>query len=225
MKCSVAFLPFLASFILALPPPNLVPLVRRDSSTQTLYGQCGGGLWRSPSPTACGPTASCQSGNQYYSQCTPAAGSVPLADSKSQTLYGRCGGSGWSAPSPTACEAGASCKSVNQYYSQCTPASKSAGSPVSSPRVTPTSSNYTSAMSITTQKPYPSAPSHPTNSSAFTTPISSASASSAPSSSMPAIPPSQYGKVQYAGINIAGCDFGCDINVCSPSKVLVHVYD
>ncbi|KAJ5600960.1 Endoglucanase-4 [Penicillium hetheringtonii] len=40
-----------------------------STSTQSLYGQCGGSGW--PGATACASTATCTAYNDYYSQCVP----------------------------------------------------------------------------------------------------------------------------------------------------------
>ncbi|KAK3670877.1 Endoglucanase EG-II [Recurvomyces mirabilis] len=99
-----------------------------------------------------------------------------------QSAYGQCGGQGWSGA--TTCTSGYYCYAQNSYYSQCVPGTAST--------TVKTTAKPTTAT--TTAKPV---------SSTKTTTSSAAPTSSAPVTS-------GSGKVKYAGINIAGFDFGCD---------------
>ncbi|KAK6001970.1 hypothetical protein QM012_002460 [Aureobasidium pullulans] len=116
-----------------------------------------------------------------------AAGSAAAASS---SAYGQCGGNGWTGA--TDCVSGYHCAYQNDWYSQCVPG---AGSGSGSAAATTTKA-ATSAQAATTQAPSKA----PVSTSAASTSKAAAASS---------------GKVKYAGVNIAGFDFGMDTNGAS----------
>ncbi|TGJ68592.1 hypothetical protein EYR41_007635 [Orbilia oligospora] len=113
------------------------------------YTQCGGIGYTGG--TKCEYGWECVRQDDYYSQCKPAATSVPLSTSRSQTSsvpintatvgsYAQCGGINYTGG--TRCEYGWECVRQDDYYSQCKPAATSV--PLS------TSSSRTSSLSINT---------------------------------------------------------------------------
>ncbi|KAF3149592.1 hypothetical protein TWF594_010698 [Orbilia oligospora] len=113
------------------------------------YTQCGGIGYTGG--TKCEYGWECVRQDDYYSQCKPAATSVPLSTSRSQTSsvsintatvgsYAQCGGINYTGG--TRCEYGWECVRQDDYYSQCKPAATSV--PLS------TSSSRTSLVSINT---------------------------------------------------------------------------
>ncbi|MCJ1283475.1 hypothetical protein MMC26_002804 [Xylographa opegraphella] len=102
------------------------------------------------------------------------------ADAQTQSSYGQCAGSGYTGP--TLCPASQFCSTQNAYYAQCTPGTAPATTTAKSSVATTTAKPVSTTLVASTVK-------------ATTTAVST--------------PPSS-GKVQFAGVNIAGCDFGCD---------------
>ncbi|OCK74050.1 glycoside hydrolase family 5 protein [Lepidopterella palustris CBS 459.81] len=99
-----------------------------------------------------------------------------------QTVWGQCAGINYSGS--TACTLGTICVYINNWYSQCQPRTTA---------TTPASANSS----------YPTASA---NSSCYSTVITSSTITA----NGPATSPSpSSGKVTYAGVNIAGFDFGC----------------
>ncbi|KAI4930829.1 uncharacterized protein J4E92_004662 [Alternaria infectoria] len=114
--------------------------------------------------------------------------------------YTQCGGKGFTGA--TACVSGYHCEVQNDWYSQCVPgAGAGAASPVASP-VPTTMMTATKAPAAKTSSPA---------AVAVAAPSKAAVAANAAASS---------GKTQYAGMNIAGFDFGCDTSgSCSGAYV------
>ncbi|KAG9621722.1 endo-1,4-beta-glucanase precursor, partial [Aureobasidium melanogenum] len=109
----------------------------------------------------------------------------------SSAAYGQCGGNGFTGA--TDCVSGYHCAYQNDWYSQCIPG---AGSGSSSAAAAATTKVVTSAQAATTQAPSKA----PVSTSAASTSKAAAASS---------------GKVKYAGVNIAGFDFGMDTNGAS----------
>ncbi|KAH0027255.1 endo-1,4-beta-glucanase precursor, partial [Aureobasidium melanogenum] len=109
----------------------------------------------------------------------------------SSAAYGQCGGNGFTGA--TDCVSGYHCAYQNDWYSQCIPG---AGSGSSSAAAAATTKVVTSAQAATTQAPSEA----PVSTSAASTSKAAAASS---------------GKVKYAGVNIAGFDFGMDTNGAS----------
>ncbi|KAH0353106.1 endo-1,4-beta-glucanase precursor, partial [Aureobasidium melanogenum] len=124
-----------------------------------------------------------------YSTFVVAAAAGSAAASSS--AYGQCGGNGWTGA--TDCVAGYHCVYSNDWYSQCIPGT---GSGASSAAAAATTKVVTSAKASTTQAPSKA-------------PVSTSAASTSKAAS------SSSGKVKYAGVNIAGFDFGMDTNGAS----------
>ncbi|KAH0095526.1 endo-1,4-beta-glucanase precursor, partial [Aureobasidium melanogenum] len=103
----------------------------------------------------------------------------------------QCGGNGFTGA--TDCVSGYHCAYQNDWYSQCIPG---AGSGSSSAAAAATTKVVTSAQAATTQAPSKA----PVSTSAASTSKAAAASS---------------GKVKYAGVNIAGFDFGMDTNGAS----------
>ncbi|GJE86575.1 glycoside hydrolase family 5 protein [Phanerochaete sordida] len=119
---------------------------------------------------------------------------VVSARAQAQT-WQQCGGIGWTGP--TTCVAGSVCSVLNDYYSQCIPAT------VTGPTPPPTSS----PTSVTSKSS--SSSSHSTSTSTSST-VSSSAPSQPSGSCSPNLPPASAGKLRFAGVNIAGFDFGCN---------------
>ncbi|KAI4745989.1 cellulase-domain-containing protein [Aureobasidium sp. EXF-12298] len=115
------------------------------------------------------------------------AAAAGSAAAASAPAYAQCGGNGFTGA--TDCVTGYHCAAQNDWYSQCVPGAGS-GSPATSKAVT-------SAKATTTQAAASKAP--VTTSQAVITSAAS----------------SAKGKVKYAGVNIAGFDFGMDTNGAS----------
>ncbi|THH20388.1 hypothetical protein EW146_g998 [Bondarzewia mesenterica] len=114
-----------------------------------------------------------------------------------QTLYGQCGGSGWTGA--TTCVSGAVCTLLNDYYSQCLP---STGATTTTSGAA-TTSGATSTVAI---------------SSTVTSSIVTSSTATSTSACAANSPPSSAGKLTFAGVNIAGFDFGCSTDgTCTAS--------
>ncbi|KAK4575074.1 Endoglucanase EG-II [Recurvomyces mirabilis] len=118
------------------------------------------------------------------------AAAATAANAATQSAYGQCGGQGYTGA--TVCVSGYFCQSSNQYYSQCVPGSAST-SAAAQPTTVGAVKTTTSASKPTT------------------------AASAATSSAAAAV---ATGKVAYAGVNIAGFDFGCGTDgTCTTSGV------
>ena len=111
-------------------------------------------------------------------------------DAQTQTSYGQCAGSGYTGP--TLCPASQFCSTENAYYAQCTPGTAPGKTTAHSSITTTTAKPISTTLVASTVK-------------ATTTAVST---------------PPQSGKVQFAGVNIAGCDFGCDTSVSGMKRVL-----
>lgn len=108
-----------------------------------------------------------------------------------QSVWGQCGGIGWSGPS--SCAAGSCCYSQNAYYAQCTPGSGCGGGAT----LTTTTKQTTPPATLTTT----------------TSRTTTATTTSTPS-------PTSNGRTRFAGVNIAGFDFGCGTDgTCNTSKI------
>lgn len=119
-----------------------------------------------------------------------------------QRVWGQCGGIGWSGA--TSCAAGSCCSFQNPYYSQCLPGSGCAAAPAT------TMTTMTSKATMTTTSETTS-----TTSKAAPTPTQSST-----------------GQTRFAGVNIAGFDFGCGTdgtcntsNIYPPVKNMAPSYD
>ncbi|KAH0266951.1 endo-1,4-beta-glucanase precursor, partial [Aureobasidium melanogenum] len=110
----------------------------------------------------------------------------------SSAAYGQCGGNGFTGA--TDCVSGYHCAYQNDWYSQCIPGAGSGSS--SAAAAAATTKVVTSAQAATTQAPSKA----PVSTSAASTSKAAAASS---------------GKVKYAGVNIAGFDFGMDTNGAS----------
>ncbi|KAK3072419.1 Endoglucanase EG-II [Teratosphaeriaceae sp. CCFEE 6253] len=107
--------------------------------------------------------------------------------------YAQCGGTGFTGS--TTCVSGYYCSFSSQYYSQCVPGSASSAAA--------TTAKATTTAAATTAKP-------------VTTTAKATSAAPATTSAA-----SSSGKVQYAGVNIAGFDFGCGTDgTCTVSGIV-----
>ncbi|EMC92290.1 glycoside hydrolase family 5 protein [Baudoinia panamericana UAMH 10762] len=114
--------------------------------------------------------------------------------------YSQCGGQNWTGS--TTCVAGYSCVAQNAYYSQCVPSSSS----------TTAATSKTSTSSSSTKASTPATTSTKATSATTTTTKTTSTAASTPAST---------GHVQYAGVNIAGFDFGCGTDgTCTTSSVV-----
>ncbi|KAI0263104.1 carbohydrate-binding module family 1 protein/Glycoside hydrolase family 5 protein [Gloeopeniophorella convolvens] len=116
------------------------------------------------------------------------AGFSALAVKAQSPLWGQCGGIGWSGE--TTCASGSFCSVINAYYSQCTPGT-----------ATSTSSSTVQSSSTVSSS---------TRSSSSTASTTSTASGPPPSGSACATPPASAGKLRFAGVNIAGFDFGCN---------------
>ncbi|MCJ1432836.1 hypothetical protein MMC27_002194 [Xylographa pallens] len=101
-------------------------------------------------------------------------------DAQTQSSYGQCAGSGYTGP--TLCPASQYCTTENAYYAQCTPGTAPGTTTAKSSVITTTAKPISTTLVVSTV-------------TATTTAVST---------------PPTSGKVQFAGVNIAGCDFGCD---------------
>ncbi|KAH8668931.1 glycoside hydrolase superfamily [Xylariales sp. PMI_506] len=168
---------------------------------------------------------------------TPSVTAVAAAAATSiQTLWGQCGGSGYSGA--TSCSSGAVCTSVNQYYYQCvsgdaavaatsvaTQSSAAEETTVAAASttstsavvvsVTPSTSSTASAAALSTSSAATAAAATTSTTAAAAAATSSSSsaaaaASSSSSQTSSAATSTTTGQTQFAGVNIAGFDFGCD---------------
>ncbi|THV79101.1 cellulase-domain-containing protein [Aureobasidium pullulans] len=129
------------------------------------------------------------------------AAAAGTAAAASAPAYGQCGGQGWTGA--TACVSGYHCAAQNNWYSQCVPGAGSSA-PQTTKVVTsvkPTTTKAATSIKATTTAAASKAP--------VTTAASRASTTSKAATSSVA---SSKGKVKYAGVNIAGFDFGIDTN-------------
>jgi len=109
--------------------------------------------------------------------------------------YAQCGGQGWTGA--TACVDGYHCAVQNDWYSQCVPGA--GGNVAAAPKTTMVTMARTSAAATKTT-------------------VQAAATSKAAVEA--AAPASSSGKTMYAGMNIAGFDFGCDTSgSCSGAYV------
>ncbi|KAJ4399445.1 hypothetical protein N0V91_009454 [Didymella pomorum] len=107
--------------------------------------------------------------------------------------YAQCGGNGFTGA--TTCVSGYTCQYQNDYYSQCVPGSAA----VTTKAAAPTKAAATTLMTVRS------------SAVASAKPVASAVAAQGSSAS---------GKTQYAGVNIAGFDFGCSTDgTCSGGYV------
>ncbi|CAD0095703.1 unnamed protein product [Aureobasidium vineae] len=113
-----------------------------------------------------------------------AAGSAAAA---SAPAYGQCGGNGWTGA--VDCVAGYHCAAQNDWYSQCVPGAGSSSSAPAATKVVTSSKSAATSQAATTKVVTSSKPAATTSNAAAST-----------------------GKVKYAGVNIAGFDFGMDTN-------------
>ena len=115
------------------------------------------------------------------------------------------GGQGWTGA--TTCVAGYTCTYSSAYYSQCVPGTSSAAKAV----VTTTTAKAATTAAATTAK---AATTAATSKAATTAAISKAATTAATSAAAAA-----SGVVSYAGVNIAGFDFGCGTDgTCTTSS-------
>ncbi|KAF9697944.1 hypothetical protein EKO04_004232 [Ascochyta lentis] len=123
------------------------------------------------------------------------------------TAYAQCGGNGWSGA--TTCVSGFHCEYQNDWYSQCipggatTPVKTTAAAKTSAPAKTSAAKTHAVVTTTLLTIARPSSSSTPSVSS------SSKHAESSPAVVAAGTSTSSSGKTQYAGINIAGFDFGC----------------
>ncbi|KAF8313042.1 cellulase-domain-containing protein [Clavulina sp. PMI_390] len=123
---------------------------------------------------------------------TALLGAIALAASVSAQVaeYGQCGGIGYTGS--TSCVSPYACTVINAYYFQCLTAGSGTTTGGSGTTTSATSSTTTKATTTTTKAS--------STSGSATTTATGAACSTAPASA---------GKVAYAGVNIAGFDFGC----------------
>lgn len=113
------------------------------------------------------------------------------AFAQTQTLWGQCGGQGWSGA--TNCASGSCCSTRNPWYAQCTPGAGCGGGVGSTMTTTSVAAKATTS-SVSTP--------------AQTSTTSTASASASTS------------RVRFAGVNLAGFDFGCGTDgTCDTSGI------
>ncbi|KAJ7436495.1 carbohydrate-binding module family 1 protein/Glycoside hydrolase family 5 protein [Mycena galericulata] len=98
-------------------------------------------------------------------------------------VYSQCGGIGWAGA--TTCVTGSVCTEQNAYYSQCLPGTATTPPPVTSSTGTTPPTSTTTATTTST-------------------------AVGSSGTCAPNTPAAGSGKLQFAGVNIAGFDFGCD---------------
>ncbi|TKA61996.1 hypothetical protein B0A55_10246 [Friedmanniomyces simplex] len=109
-----------------------------------------------------------------------------------QSAYGQCGGQNWSGA--TTCVSGYTCVAQGSYYSQCVPGSASTKL---------ASTVHTTSKAVATK----ATSTHVTTKASSTVKTSSST-------------PASSGKVAYAGVNIAGFDFGCGTDgTCTVSGI------
>lgn len=144
---------------------------------------------------------------------------VGTAAAAQGTAYAQCGGHGWTGA--TSCVSGFHCQAQNDWYSQCIPGG--ATSAVKTPTAVKTSvvakpPTVAATTLLTIKRPScelsnrsmsfnMAVTNHPA--ATPTTSATSKKASSTSHAAVAAAATSTSGKTQYAGINIAGFDFGC----------------
>ncbi|KAK0907534.1 Endoglucanase EG-II [Friedmanniomyces endolithicus] len=106
-----------------------------------------------------------------------------------QSAYGQCGGQGWTGA--TTCVSGYTCVAQNSYYSQCIPGTASTKATTTVKATSTPVSTKATTTPVTTSTPVT------TKATSVATTVTSSTA------------PASSGKVSYAGVNIAGFDFGC----------------
>ncbi|KZS93371.1 cellulase [Sistotremastrum niveocremeum HHB9708] len=118
--------------------------------------------------------------------------------------WGQCGGIQWTGQ--TSCASGLVCTELNPYYYQCLPPSSTSTTTSSTTKstTTTTSSSTKSTTTTTTTTTTSSTTKSTTTTTSSTTTSSTSTGSSTPT---PCV-----GRVKFAGVNIAGFDFGCDTN-------------
>ncbi|KAK6528321.1 Endoglucanase EG-II [Arthrobotrys megalospora] len=134
---------------------------------------------------------------------TLAAASLVGAAAAQQQVWGQCGGIGYTGP--TTCAAGSYCSVLNPYYSQCLPGGTTTTPSTTASRTT-TRSTTLSTTTIRTTTPQSTTRISTTTTTKSTTASTTAATAISCSSNTPA---AGAGSVKYAGINIAGFDFGC----------------
>ncbi|KAF2994985.1 hypothetical protein E8E13_003806 [Curvularia kusanoi] len=112
---------------------------------------------------------------------------MATAVTASGAAYSQCGGKGWTGA--TDCVSGYQCQVQNDWYSQCVPGTAAVKTSAAAPTTVV-------ATTLSTMK-------RPSATSAAAKPASTAAVAAAAGTSA-------SGKTQYAGVNIAGFDFGCD---------------
>ncbi|KAL5465114.1 hypothetical protein PMIN06_000853 [Paraphaeosphaeria minitans] len=162
---------------------------------------------------------------------TGAAVAAAAADAPG-AAYSRCGGIGWTGA--TSCVSGYHCQVQNEWYYQCVPGAASAAVSSAPARTTFVTLVCSSDATKTSSVETPAAETPAVKSSAAETPVVKTSAvkssatetpvvktsaiktsavvavaSSTVSTAKAAAATSSSGKTQYAGVNIAGFDFGC----------------
>ncbi|KAF3147743.1 hypothetical protein TWF594_002327 [Orbilia oligospora] len=128
-----------------------------------------------------------------------------------QSVWGQCGGIGYTGT--TSCASGSYCSVLNPYYSQCLPGAASTTTtttPITTTRSTTLITTTRTTVSesttrITTTRTTTASTTASTTARTTTASTTTATAISCASNT----PPAGAGSVQYAGINIAGFDFGC----------------
>ncbi|KAI5255718.1 cellulase-domain-containing protein [Aureobasidium subglaciale] len=126
------------------------------------------------------------------------AAAAGTAAAASAPAYAQCGGQGFSGA--VDCVTGYHCAVQNDWYSQCVPGAGSS-SPASTAKVVTSAKATTSAKVTTSVKA--TTTQAPSKAPVSTSKVVVTSATSSASSK---------GKVKYAGVNIAGFDFGIDTN-------------
>ncbi|KAK6500780.1 hypothetical protein TWF506_003543 [Arthrobotrys conoides] len=145
-----------------------------------------------------------------------------------QSVWGQCGGIGYTGP--TNCAAGSYCSALNPYYSQCLPGAASTTTTSATTTRSTTASTSTTFVVTSIRTPITESTTKTRTTTASTsttfvvtsirTPITESTTktrttTTASTTTATAIsctsntPPANAGSVQYAGINIAGFDFGC----------------
>lgn len=110
-----------------------------------------------------------------------------------QSVYGQCGGIGYTGPK--SCVSGSCCYTQNDWYAQCTPGAGCGGGGSSTTLTTMTTRTTVATQTTTTTKA--------TSTTTTATPT-----------------PSNSGKTRFAGVNIAGFDFGCGTDgTCNTAKI------
>lgn len=167
------------------------------SAAVSAYGQCGGQNFSGE--TECVSGYSCQKQNDWYSQCVAGGAAAATTLSKAASVK------------PAAASSSSSCsvKYVTKPLSEKPAATQAASKPASTqaaskPAATQAAPSSTQAAS---SKP---ASSQAASSTKATAPASSSSAAAVkPAAAVTTSSKASGSGVQYAGVNIAGLDFGC----------------